>query len=165
MSSKKTKEQILSDIATISELPGVPAWMLDQDNYTGDKKLSQKEQFEFAEFHTGVLRRNAALYYLNSCADRFGFNGKGQQIFCAPGFTAEIDRTVIETLLICQIERYLQEEKPEDKYITPMLFYMGDEVNRKEHASTWLIDFIDSVFIEGAKELESTLNACGNTIH
>lgn len=165
MSTKKTKEQIRSEIDAIRELPGVPEWMLNMDNYASNKPLTREELYEFAEFHTKQLRVNAALYYLNACADRFGFGENGQGIFCAPGLIAEIDEQVIETLLIFQIERYLLEEKPEDKYITPMRFYMGDEVNRKEHGSTWLIDFIDSVFIDGAKELESVFNDCGNTIH
>lgn len=165
MSTRKTTEQIRSAIDTISKLPGVPEWMMDPDNYTGNKKLSQKEQFEFAEFHTIQLRRNAALHYLNSCADRFGFGENGQQIFCAPGLIAEIDEQVIETLLIHQIERYVMEEKPEEKYLAPMRFYMGDEINRKEHGSTWLIDFIDSAFVDGAKELSAAFSDCDKTIH
>ncbi|KGT91269.1 hypothetical protein NG99_17030 [Erwinia typographi] len=141
-----------------------PAWMLDKTR-PGDTPLTQEEVFEFAEFQTRQLRNTAALYYLNHCTERFGFNDKGQNVFCAPGLIVEIDQQVIEVLLIHQIERYLIEERPEDKYLTPMRFYMGDEIKRKENGSTWLIDFIDDVFISGAKELASTFGNNGITFH
>lgn len=162
---KKTSDEIQSMIDGIKDVPGVPEWMLDKGKYGVDAPLTQDELFEFAEFHTKQLRNNAALFYLNNCIDRFGFNDQNQQIFRAPGLVVEIDEQVIETLLIHQIERYLIEERPDDKYLTPMRFYMGDEINRKENGSTWLIDFIDDVFISGAKELASTFGNNGITFH
>lgn len=165
MSNKKSPDEIQSMINTIKDIPDAPVWMLDNVKYGTDAPITQDELFEFAEFHTRQLRINAALFYLNHCIDRFGFNDKGQQVFCAPGLVVEIDQHVIETLLIHQIERYLIEERPEDKYLTPMRFYMGDEINRKEKGSTWLIEFIDGVFIDGAKELKSTFGDNGITLH
>lgn len=162
---KKTSSNIQSMINEIKDVPGVPEWMLDKVKYGIDAPLTKDELFEFAEFHTGQLRKNAALFYLNNCIDRFGFNDKGQQIFRAPGLVVEIDEHVIETLLIHQIERYLIEERPEDKYLTPMRFYKGDEINRKENGSTWLIDFIDDVFVSGAKELADIFGNSGITFH
>ncbi|MFK3708752.1 hypothetical protein ACI2JR_28265, partial [Klebsiella sp. NPDC088457] len=142
-----------------------PVWMLDPDNYGGQKPLSPEELYEFAEFHTKQLRTNAALHYLNSCSERFGYGEKGQALFRAPGLAVEIDQDVIETLLIYQIERYVMEERPEEKYLAPMRFYQGDELNRKENGSTWLINFIDGVFIEGAEELKGILGGCNTTRH
>ncbi|HBA1403301.1 TPA: hypothetical protein J8W36_002356 [Citrobacter koseri] len=165
MIAKKSPEEIQSAIDLIKDLPGVPAWMLDANNYGSGAPLTQEELYEFAEFHTKQLRINAALHYLNSCDDRFGRKENGQQVFRAPGVVIEIDQNVIETLLIHQVERYVMEEKPEEKYLAPMRFYMGDEVARKEHGSTWLIDFIDSVFIEGANEFKNLFDNCGSTIH
>jgi len=166
MKSKKTANDIQSGIETIRNIPGVPEWLLDAANYAGSKPVSEEEMFEFAEFHTKQLRSNAALYYLNSCIERFGFNDNGIQVFRAPGLVIEIDQNVIETLLIHQIERYLIEDKPEDRYLTPMRFYMGDEVNRKENGSAWLTDFIDSVFVEGAKEIDGMFSDnISSTVH
>lgn len=161
----KSKQEIQSDIEAIRDIPGVPRWMLDINNYAMDKPLNEEELFEFAEFNTSQMRRTAALLYLNDCADRFGFNGAGNRIFCAPGLVVEIDEDVIETLLIHQIEKGLMQERPDEKYITPMRFYMLEQQDRKETGSTWLIDFIDHVFIEGAKELEDVFDDSDNIMH
>ncbi|HGA5699008.1 TPA: hypothetical protein ACIS09_001663 [Salmonella enterica subsp. enterica serovar Birkenhead] len=165
MNTRKSPEEICNIIDRIKNVPGIPEWMLDKNKYDADEKLTAEEVFEFAEFHTKQLRGNAALDYINYCADRFGFGENGEQIFCAPGLLIEIDQNVIETLLIYQIERYVMEEKPEEKYLAPMRFYQGDEINRKENGSTWLFDFIDSVFIDGAKELENVFNDCDKIMH
>lgn len=165
MNTRKSPEEIRNIIDRIKDVPGIPEWMLDKNKYDADEKLTAEEMFEFAEFHTKQLRVNAALSYINYCADRFGFGENGERIFCAPGLLIEIDQNVIETLLIYQIERYVMEEKPEEKYLAPMRFYQGDEINRKENGSTWLFDFIDSVFIDGAKELENVFNDCDKTMH
>ncbi|EGK5349368.1 hypothetical protein IOX91_003196 [Salmonella enterica] len=165
MNTRKSPEEIRNIIDRIKDVPGIPEWMLDKNKYDADEKLTAEEMFEFAEFHTKQLRVNAALDYINYCADRFGFGENGERIFCAPGLLIEIDQNVIETLLIYQIERYVMEEKPEEKYLAPMRFYQGDEINRKENGSTWLFDFIDSVFIDGAKELENVFNDCDKTMH
>uniref|UniRef100_UPI003F67EE67 hypothetical protein n=1 Tax=Salmonella enterica TaxID=28901 RepID=UPI003F67EE67 len=87
------------------------------------------------------------------------------EFFCAPGLLIEIDQNVIELLLIHQVEKALMELEPEDKYITPMRFYAGQDADWEKHGSTWLFDFIDSVFINGAKELESLFNDCDKTMH
>ncbi|HBM2885809.1 hypothetical protein [Klebsiella oxytoca] len=165
MEKQKVSDEIQQAIELIRDVPGVPVWMLDPANYGDQKPLTSGELYEFAEFHTKQLRTNAAMYYLSSCSERFGYGEKGQQIFRAPGVVVEIDQNVIETLLIYQIERYVMEEKPEEKYLAPMRFYQGDEVNRKENGSTWLIDFIDSVFIEGANEFKNLFNNCDSTTH
>lgn len=165
MGNKKLSDEIQDAIDLIRDVPGVPVWMLDPANYGENKPLTPEELYEFAEFHTKQLRVNAALYYLNSCDDRFGRTENGQQVFRAPGIIVEIDQNIIETLLIYQVERYVMEERPEEKYLAPMKFYQGDEVNRKENGSTWLIDFIDGVFIEGANEFKNLFDDCGSTIH
>lgn len=165
MENKKLSNEVRYSIDQIRDIPGVPVWMLDPANYGDDKPLTPEELYEFAEFHTKQLRTNAALHYLNSCSDRFGYSDKGQAIFRAPGLVVEIDQEVIETLLTYQIERYVMEEKPEEKYLAPMRFYQLDEINRKENGSTWLVDFIDGVFIDGAEELKGVLDSCSAIQH
>lgn len=165
MKTKTSKADVQNMIDQLKGIPGVPKWMLDPTDYDGSRPLTPEELHEFAEFHTKQLWRNAALYYLNNCAERFGFDENGQRIFRAPGVVVEIDQDVIETLLIYQVERCVMQERPEDKYLAPMRFYMGDEINRKENGSTWLIDFIDGVFTEGASEFKNLLNNCSDTAH
>ncbi len=165
MNTKKSPEEIQSAIDLIKDLPGVPSWILDANNYGSDAPLSPEELYEFAEFHTGQLRVSAALYYLNACADRFGHTESGQMVFRAPGIVVEINQQVIETLLIYQIERYVMDEKPEERYLAPMRFYQLDEINRKEKGSTWLVDFIDGVFIHGTEELKDLLSESNGIMH
>lgn len=165
MSTKKSPEEIQGAIDLIKDLPGIPEWMLDADKYGSDAPLTPEELYEFAEFHTGQLRVSAALYYLNACADRFGRIESGQQVFRAPGIVVEINQQVIETLLIYQIERYVMDEKPEEKYLAPMRFYQLDEINRKEKGCTWLVDFIDEVFIGGAEDLKDLLSGNSGIMH
>lgn len=165
MNTRKSPEEIRNIIDRIKDVPGIPEWMLDKNKYDADEKLTAEEMFEFAEFHTKQLRVNAALNYINYCADRFGFGENGERIFCAPGLLIEIDLNVIELLLIHQVEKALMELEPEDKYIPPMHFYAGQDADREKHGSTWLFDFIDSVFIEGANEFKNLFDNCGTTIH
>lgn len=165
MNTRKLPEEISNFIDRIKDIPGIPEWMLDKNKYDADEKLTTEEMFEFAEFHTKQLRVGAALDYINYCVDRFGFGENGERIFCAPGLLFEIDQNVIELLLIRQVEKTLMELEPEDKYITPMRFYTGQNADWKKHGSTWLFDFIDGVFIDGAKELENVFNDCDKTTH
>uniref|UniRef100_UPI003A92E6C8 hypothetical protein n=1 Tax=Salmonella enterica TaxID=28901 RepID=UPI003A92E6C8 len=85
MNTRKSPEEIRNIIDRIKDVPGIPEWMLDKNKYDTDEKLTAEEMFEFAEFHTKQLRVNAALNYINYCADRFGFGENGERIFLRSG--------------------------------------------------------------------------------
>ncbi|WP_447880384.1 hypothetical protein [Serratia fonticola] len=151
------KVENMTDEQVIAFLNGsgkaVPAWMLDMKRMRSNEKLTETELFEFAEFHSSQLRTNAALRYLRECIERFGRSDDGGEIFVHENVVMQIDQHVIETLLQHQVEAPLLEERPKDRYVTVMQFYQMDELNRKETDSTWMRDFIDSVFIEGANAM------------
>ncbi|HGM5304512.1 TPA: hypothetical protein ACKP17_000686 [Serratia marcescens] len=141
----------------------VPEWMLDIDRMKSGGKLTDAEVMEFAEFHSAQLRTNAAARYLISCSERFGASPNGQHIFVHQNVVMEISQDVIETLLQHQVEAPLLEERPADRYITVMQFYQMNDQMRELKGSTWLRDFIDEVFIEGAQSMiDGTFNPPSN---
>ncbi|WON77800.1 hypothetical protein [Serratia sp. UGAL515B_01] len=144
-----TPEQIVALLESTGK--PYPKWMLDANRMKSNEKLTDAEVMEFAECHTEQLRTNVALQYLISCRERFGIGPNGQEVFVHENVCMEINQDVIETLLKHQIETVMLEERPAERYVAVMQFYQGDELNRKEKGSTWMRDFIDSVFIEGAK--------------
>jgi hypothetical protein len=164
MNTKKSPEEIQSAIDLIKDLPGVPSWILDANNYGSDAPLSPEELYEFAEFHTGQLRVSAALYYLNACADRFGHTESGQLVFRAQGLLSRLTNRSLKPCLFTRLNA-MMDEKPEERYLAPMRFYQLDEINRKEKGSTWLVDFIDGVFIHGTEELKDLLSESNGIMH
>lgn len=141
----------------------VPEWMLNINRMKSGDKVTRAELLEFAECLTEQLRAQVALLYLIDCKKRFGVGPNRQEIFMHENVCMEISRDVIETLLKFQVEAPLLEERPADRYITVMQFYQMDERKRELDGSTWMRDFIDSVFIEGAKVMiESAVKPAKN---
>ncbi|HBE9078605.1 hypothetical protein [Serratia fonticola] len=146
-----TPEQIVELLSRTGK--PYPKWMLDVNNMKSNEKLTDAEVLEFAECHTEQLRTCVALHYLISCKERFGVGPNGQLVFKHQNVTMEISRDAIELLLKFQLEAPLLEEPPKHQYVTVMQFYQGDELKREQEGSTWMRDFIDEVFIEGAKAM------------
>ncbi|WP_447886957.1 hypothetical protein [Serratia fonticola] len=131
----------------------VPQWMLNINRMKSGDEVTRAELLEFAECLTTQLRSCAALRYLIDCKERFGTGPNSQEIFKHENVTMEISREVIELLLKFQLEAPLLEEHPADRYITVMQFYRMDEFRSEQEGTTWMSDFIDEVFIEGAKAM------------
>lgn len=131
----------------------VPKWLINGCLTRPAEALTDSEFQEFAELYCKQARSVEALTYLVECKSRFGMDMQGGAIFRHEKIVMQIDQQVIETLLQHQIETALLEERPTERYVAVMKFYMGDRLNQARNGSTWMRDFIDSVFIEGVKAL------------
>ncbi len=145
------KEQLIEHVKA-SGLD-VPGWLIDGCLTRPAEPLTDSELQEFAELYCKQIRSIEALTYLVECKRRFGVDMQGGAIFRHEKIVMQIDQQVIETLLQHQIETALLEERPAERYLAVMKFYMGDRLNQAQNGSTWMRDFIDSVFIEGVKAL------------
>ncbi|MCG3472548.1 hypothetical protein L7750_19980 [Xenorhabdus bovienii] len=131
---------------------GCPAFLLDEERaITNHPPLTDAEKMEWAEYTVKQQRYTVANEYLISCYERFGLNTNGSFIFIHEKCGVELDTTVIETLLIHQIEKTILEFNPIEKHIALWRFYLNIDTNEKENNSTWMRDFIDGVFINGFK--------------
>lgn len=146
-----TTEQLVEFLK--SACPSIPEWMLDTDRMKARGKITEAELMEFAEFHCSQLRTNIAVRYLRDSKERFGTDPQGEAVFIHQNVVMQIDQAVIETLLQHQIDPAILEEKPAERYIAVMRFYMGDDISREQNGSTWMRDFIDSVLIEGSQAI------------
>ncbi|EJG2211597.1 hypothetical protein L1F92_003526 [Proteus mirabilis] len=144
------------------KIPDCPAWMLDESrmNY---EALTHQELMEFAEFAVKRQRYIQATKYLIYCKERFGLDANGDYQFSYKNFDVYLDVEVIETLLNHQIEQPLLAENPEEKYIAVWRFYTNNEAKEAETGITWLLDFIDDVFIKGFQLLNSPVS--NNLVH
>ncbi|WP_432321993.1 hypothetical protein [Yersinia enterocolitica] len=131
----------------------VPDWLINGCLTRPAEPLTDSEFQEFAELYCKQVRSIEALAYLVECKSRFGSDMQGGAIFRHEKIIMQIDQQVVETLLQHQIETALLEERPAERYLAVMKFYMGDRLNQAQNGSTWMRDFIDSVFIEGVKAL------------
>lgn len=131
----------------------VPDWLINGCLTRPAEPLTDSEFQEFAELYCKQVRSIEALSYLVECKRRFGSDMQGGAIFRHEKIIMQIDQRVIETLLQHQIETALLEGRPTERYVAVMKFYMGDRLNQAQNGSTWMRDFIDSVFIEGVKAL------------
>ncbi|RXA96923.1 hypothetical protein [Yersinia sp. 2105 StPb PI] len=131
----------------------VPDWLINGCLTRPVEPLADSELQEFAELYCKQVRSVEALTYLVECKRRFGSDMQGGVIFRHEKIIMQIDLQVIETLLQHQIETVLLEERPTERYVAVMKFYMGDRLNQAQNGSTWMRDFIDSVFIEGVNAL------------
>ncbi|EQC2671765.1 hypothetical protein ACY3SZ_002482 [Yersinia enterocolitica] len=145
------KEQLIEHVKA-SGLD-VPGWLIDGCLTRPAEPLTDSEFQEFAELYCKQVRSIEALAYLVECKRRFGMDMQGGAIFRHEKIVMQIDQQVIETLLQHQIETALLEEHPAERYLAVMKFYMSDRLNQAQNGSTWMRDFIDSVFIEGVKAL------------
>ncbi|CNH58074.1 Uncharacterised protein [Yersinia intermedia] len=145
------KEQLIKHVKA-SGLD-VPGWLIDGRLTRPAEPLTDSEFQEFAELYCKQVRSIEALAYLVECKRRFGSDMQGGAIFRHEKIIMQIDQQVIETLLQHQIETVLLEVRPAERYLAVMKFYMGDRLNQAQNGSTWMRDFIDSVFIEGVKAL------------
>ncbi|MBI6550133.1 hypothetical protein [Xenorhabdus lircayensis] len=133
---------------------GCPACLLDEERtITNYPPLTDAEKMECAEYMVKRQRTLIAREYLISCGERFGKLENGNFIFIHGDRGVELDISVIETLLIHQIEKTILEVNPVEKHIALWRFYLSNEANEKENNSTWMRDFIDAVFIDGFKFL------------
>ncbi|CNE05408.1 Uncharacterised protein [Yersinia pseudotuberculosis] len=131
----------------------MPGWLIDGCLTRPTEPLTDNEYQEFAEYYCKQIRSVEALTYLVECKGRFGMDMQGGAIFRHENIVMQIDQQVIETLLQHQIETALMEERPAERYLAVMKFYMGDRLNQAQNGSTWMRDFIDSVFIEGVRAI------------
>ncbi|CNI72538.1 Uncharacterised protein [Yersinia pekkanenii] len=145
------KEQLIEHVK-VSGID-VPGWLIDGCLTRPTEPLTDNEYQEFAEHYCKQIRSVEALTYLVECRSRFGMDMQGGAIFRHENIVMQIDQQVIETLLQHQIETVLMEERPAERYLAVMKFYMGDRLNQAQNGSTWMRDFIDSVFIEGVKAI------------
>lgn len=131
----------------------VPDWLINGCLTRPAEPLTDSEFQEFAGLYCKQVRSIEALAYLVECKRRFGSDMQGGAIFKHEKIIMQIDQQIIETLLQHQIETVLLEERPTERYVAVMRFYMGDRLNQAQNGSTWMRDFIDSVFIEGVNAL------------
>lgn len=144
------------------KVPDCPAWILDESR-AHDQALTHKELTEFAECAVKRKRYIQAAKYLIYCKERFSLDANGDYRFSHKNFDVYLDIEVIETLLIHQIEQPLLAENPEEKYIAVWRFYTNNEAKEAETGITWLLDFIDDVFIKGFQLLNSPVS--NNLVH
>ncbi|WP_334469908.1 hypothetical protein [Arsenophonus sp. PmNCSU2021_1] len=84
-----------------------PSWLDDYSRFKPDAApLSHDEHMEGLKCLTAMVRRNIALKYIISCHDRFGF----KDIFVYENTVTEVNKELIENVLVCQIEKSILHE-------------------------------------------------------
>ncbi|WP_334473549.1 hypothetical protein [Arsenophonus sp. PmNCSU2021_1] len=125
-----------------------PSWLDDYSRFKPDAApLSHDEHMEGLKCLTAMVRRNIALKYIISCHDRFGF----KDIFVYENTVTEVNKELIENVLVCQIEKSTLNENPDEKYIAVLNFYFADSSAKEKKLSPWMQHLIDAYFIENIK--------------
>ncbi|WP_208952427.1 hypothetical protein [Rahnella sp. ChDrAdgB13] len=157
MNSRKQAKELIARITEAEERSGgkfkVPAWMKNVEDVAQSKKMNAKQQREFNQILTQILRSSVATVYLMACESRWG------QKFDAPVFISGdislgLTGLVVEAALTTHIEPILMENRKYTPDEAVVYFYMGHELNKEEDRNK-LTELLDDVFTAMCREIRS----------
>ncbi len=151
----KDKEITIEEAIEFLKDKGVPSFLLDEERIKSNQPLTIEEQKIFMTHMVNSRRNIVANRYLTSCMERFGPGLNETFAFRHENIVVDLSVSVIELLLIKQIEEILLEGSPNGIFAL-WKFYEGNELKEREEGHTWMQDFIDSVLIDGANLLISS---------
>jgi|SRR5471030_371202 len=157
MNSRKQAKDLIARITEAEERSGgkfkVPAWMKDVSAVAQAKKMNAKQQREFNQILTEILRSSVATVYLMACEHRWGVKHDAP-VFISGDISLGITGKVIEAALVTHIEPILMENKKYAPDEAVVYFYMGHELNKEEDRAK-LTELLDDVFTAMCAEIRS----------
>lgn len=157
MNSRKQARKLIARINEAEAKSGgkfkVPDWLKNEEGVANARKMNAREQREFNQLITEILRSSVASVYLMACERRWGVKHDAQ-VFISGDISLGITGKVIEAALVTHIEPILMESKKYAPDEAVLYFYMGHELNKEEDRNK-LTELLDDVFTAMCGEIRS----------